>query len=98
MIFNPTTTNTLACLQNSQGHIITKPDEIAREIYHTQKLSFQRQAPLCDDITDHSNTCLYAIRKYPWHTQQRIILEKKGFPTIQICNHFTRKVYDCCIK
>ena len=97
-IFNPTTTSTLDCLQNPIGQIITKSEEIARKIYITQQKSFQRQAPLCDDITDHPSTCLCAVRKYPWHLHQGIILEKKGNSNTQISNHFTREVYDCCIK
>ena len=64
-IFQPTTTNSLDCLQNLNGHTLTQPTEIAKEIYHTQQNSFQRQAPLCDDVADHPSTCMCAVRKYP---------------------------------
>ena len=71
---------------------------MAKEIYHTQKTTFQRQAPLCDDITDHPQTCMCAIRKYPWHTHQGIILEKRGPPNTQLGKQFNREVYDNCLK
>ena len=36
--------------------------------------------------------------KYPWHSLQGIILEKRGNPNTHISKQFTREVYDCCIK
>ena len=97
-IFHPTTTSMLDCLQNQHSQVITKSDDIAREIYIIQQKSSYRQAPLCDDIIDHPNTCLCAVRKYPWHSQQWIIFEKRGNHNIHISTQFTREVYDCCIK
>ena len=97
-IFNPTNNNSLDCLQNRLGQILTKPQDIANEIYQTQQLSFQRQAPLYDDVTDHHDTCTCAVRKYPWHTQQGFILEKRGHPNAHISKQFTREIYDSCLK
>lgn len=60
-IFSPTTTNPLDCLRTQQRNILTNPNEI----FHTQTTSFQRQAPLCDDETNHPTMCTCAVRKYP---------------------------------
>ena len=76
-IFQPTTLNSLDCLQNSQGNILTNPTEIANEIFRIQQTSFKKQAPLCDNTTDHPTTCMCAVRKYPWHTQNGFILDKR---------------------
>jgi hypothetical protein len=97
-IFQPTTENSLDCIQNPNGNILTNPSDIAHEIYRTQKSSFQRQAPNCEDTIDHPETCTCAIRKYPWHTQDGIILEKKGIHGAQITTQFTRTTYDKCVK
>ena len=97
-IFNPTPKNLLDCLQNSHGQTLVYPQDIAQEIYQTQQKSFQRQAPLCDDTTDHPDTCICAVRKYPWHSQQGFILDKRGPPNAQISQQFTREIYDSCIK
>ena len=86
------------CIQNPQGIILTNPTDIANEIYRTQQSSFQRQAPNCDDIVDHPITCLCAIRKYPWHTQDGLILDKRGPRRPQITAQFTRAIYDKCVK
>ena len=64
-IFHPTTTSSLNCIQSSIGNILTKPIDIANEIYHTQQKSFYRQVPLRDDPIDHPTTCTCAIHKYP---------------------------------
>ena len=39
-----------------------------------------------------------AIRKYPWHIQDGIILEKRGPQGTQITTQFTRTTYDKCVK
>ena len=39
-----------------------------------------------------------AIRKYPWYTQDGIILEKKGPQGTQITTQFIRATYDKCVK
>lgn len=90
-IFNPTSSISLDILHNLQGHFLTKPLDIAKEIYQTQQIWFQRQAPLCGDITDHPKTYTCIIHKYPWHTHQGFILDK-------ISNQFTREIHDNCIK
>ena len=64
-IFQPTSENSLDCIQNSNGTILTNPADIAQEIYRTQQSSFQREAPNCDDAIDHPDTCMCAVRKYP---------------------------------
>jgi hypothetical protein len=97
-IFQPTTENSLDCLQNSHGIILTNPKDVASEIFHTQQSSSQRQAPNCEDTTDHPATCTCAVRKYPWHTQDGIILDKRGPHGTQITTQFTRTTYDKCIK
>ena len=61
-------------------------------------MSFQRQAPNCEDTIDHPDTCMCAVRKYPWHTQDGIILEKRGPQGTQITTQFTRTTYDKCVK
>ena len=48
-IFQPSTKNSLDCIQNPHGTILTNPLDIAHEIYRTQQSSFQRQAPNCED-------------------------------------------------
>ena len=97
-IFQPTTENYMDCIQNSQGIMLTNPSDIANEIYKTQQISFQRQAPNCDDTIDHPYTCVCSIRKYPWHTQDGIMLDKRGPPSPQITPQFTRATYDKCVK
>jgi hypothetical protein len=97
-IFQPTTENSLDCIQNPNRTILTNPSDIAHEIYRTQQSSFQRQAPTCEDSIDHPDTCMCAIRKYPWHTQDGIILEKRGPQGTQITTQFTRTTYDKCVK
>ena len=97
-IFQPTTENFMDCIQNPQGIMITNPTDIANEIYRTQKSSFQRQAPNCDDTIDHPTSCLCVIRKYPWHTQDGLILDKRGPPSAKITTQFTRATYDRCVK
>ena len=76
-IFHPTIESSLDCIQNSKGDILTRPQDIANEIYSTQQTSFQRQIPLCSDTTDHPSNCQCAICKYSWHTHNGIILDKK---------------------
>lgn len=39
-----------------------------------------------------------AIRKYPWHTQDGIILDKRGLQNAQINTQLTQKMYDNCVK
>ena len=98
-IFHPTIESSLDCIRNSKGDILTKPQDIANEIYSTQQIiSFQRQIPLCSDTTDHPSSCQCAIRKYPWHTHDGIILEKKRPHTASISTQFTRDIYDNCVK
>jgi hypothetical protein len=77
-IFQPSTETSLDCIKNSQDNILTKPSEIANEIFRVQQASFQRQTPICDDTKNHPRTCKCAIRKYPWHSQEGIILDKRG--------------------
>jgi len=97
-IFHPTIESSLDCIKNAQGDILTNPQYIANEIYYTQQTSFQRQAPLCSDPIDHPSTCQCAVRKYPWHTHDGIILDKRGHHTTFISTQFTRAIYDNCIK
>ena len=97
-IFQPTTESCLDCIQNPQGIIITNPTDIANEIYQSQQTSFQKQAPTCDDTIDHPSSCMCAIRKYPWHTQDGLILDKRGPQGAQISTQFTRAIYDKCVK
>jgi hypothetical protein len=39
-----------------------------------------------------------AVRKYPWHIPNGIILDKRGPPTSQIYTHFSQEVYDKCLR
>jgi hypothetical protein len=98
-IFHPTIKSSLDCIQNSKGDILTKPEDIANEIYYRQQASFQRQTPFCNtDSIDHPSTCQCEIRKYPWHTHNGIILDKRGPHTTSISTQFTRAIYDNYIK
>lgn len=97
-IFYPIIDSSLDCIQNAQGEILTKPQDIANEIYYTQQTSFQRQIPLCSDPINHPNTCQCAISKYLWHTQNDILLDKRGHHTTSISTQFTRAIYDNCVK
>ena len=97
-IFHPTTANSLDCIQSSKGHILTKLIDISNKIYHIQQTSFQRQAPLYEDTIDHSNTCMCAIRKYPWYIYNGIIFDKRGPHNTLISIQFTQEIYDKCVK
>ena len=39
-----------------------------------------------------------AIRKYPWHSQDGIILDKRGPHNSQIGTKFNKEIYDNCVK
>lgn len=93
-----TNNKSLDCIQNSQGNFLTKPTYNSHKNIPYLTNIILKTSTMCEDTIDHPNECMCTIRKYHWHTQNGIILDRRGHPNTQISNQFTWEVYDNCLR
>lgn len=68
--------------------MLTHPQDIALEIWCSQQTPFERQAPICDNPTDHPSTCHCLVKIYSWHGLECHLIQKKN----------TREVFNNSLK
>lgn len=69
-------------LKDELGNIQINPHYIANTIYQPQQVSFQCQAPSCDDPIDLLPRRTCAARKFLWLHTNGYLLQKKGGESI----------------
>ena len=71
-----------------------KLENITIEIHIQQSISNRLTVPTYYYLLDHLFECTYAIRQYPWHDLEGLLLEKYGNPQIPLDTYFDQKTYN----
>jgi hypothetical protein len=97
-IFNNLEIPPLDCITDRNNNILTNPEDIANEIYIQQTLSNKTALPTCYYLSNHPPKCICAVRQYPWHDLEELVLEKQGDPQTPLYTYLDLETYNLCLK
>ena len=97
-VFKNLETPPLDCITDRNNNILTNPEEIAKEIHIQQTLSNKPAVPTCYFLPNHPPKCTCAVRQYPWHDLEGLVLEKRGDPQTPLHTYLDLETYNLCLK
>ena len=74
------------------------PEDITNKIHIQQSISKRPTVPTCYYLPNRPPECTCAIRQYPWHDLEGLILEKWNDPQISLYTYFDLETYNLCPK
>ena len=54
--------------------------------------------PTCQFFPNHRPQCTCAVKQYPWHDIDGLIIDKRGNPQTSLYTYFDQETYNLCLK